>query len=54
MAFTMRVPLDTTLQTTLEMACLALATFLVLNIAAGLARILRGPTAAISSATRVV
>jgi multicomponent Na+:H+ antiporter subunit F len=34
------------MQTTMQMACLALTAFLVLNIVAGLARIVRGPTAA--------
>jgi len=50
MTITTQVSLDATLQTTaqtpLEWACLALTAFLVLNIAAGLARIVRGPTAA--------
>ncbi|HSM20711.1 MAG TPA: monovalent cation/H+ antiporter complex subunit F [Rubrivivax sp.] len=34
------------MQTTMQMACLALTAFLVLSIVAGLARIVRGPTAA--------
>lgn len=43
---TLQMTLQTTPQTPLEWACLALAASLVLNIAAGLARIVRGPTAA--------
>lgn len=54
MPFTMPTALEATwqttgpatLQTTMEVACLALVAFLMLNIAAGLARIVRGPTAA--------